>query len=57
MIRNGELLRRNMRREFLTEEERMHIWVTRVSTYKDLKAAYIEGEGQITIISRKQDGK
>src|SRR5688572_14849120 len=58
VIRNGELLRRNMRREFLTEEELMHhLRHLGVEQIKDVKAAYIEGEGQITLISHKQDGK
>lgn len=51
VVRNGELLRRNMRREFLTEEELMSsLRMQGVSALDQVKAAYIEGEGAITVI-------
>lgn len=55
VVRDGQLLRRNMRREFLTEEELMnHLRQEGVGEIKDVKAAYIEGEGKITVISHKR---
>jgi uncharacterized membrane protein YcaP (DUF421 family) len=53
LVRDGNLLRRNMRREFVTEE------VTRlrqegVEKLDEVKAAFVEGEGHITVITRKR---
>lgn len=53
VVRNGQLLRRNMRREFLTEEELTTY--LRKDGFEDLgevKAAYIEGDGKITAVGR-----
>jgi len=55
IIENGELLRRNMRREFLTEKELMsHLRRQGIEKVEDVKSAYIEGKGKITVISRGQ---
>lgn len=55
IVRNGKLLRRNMRREFVTEEELMsHLREEGIDDISLIKAAYIEGEGQITAIRVKQ---
>jgi len=57
VVREGKLLRRNMRREFLTMEELMENLHKRgVESLDEVKAAYIEADGQITVISRKQNG-
>lgn len=54
VVRDGRLLRRNMRREFLTEEELTHQLRRReVEELKDVKAAYVESDGSITVISDK----
>lgn len=58
IVRNGELLRRNMRREFLTEDELVES--LRKQGYEDLsevKAAYVETEGKITVIGRDHDSR
>ena len=53
IIRNGELLRRNMRREFLTEEELMsYLRQQGIDDVKDVKSAHVEGEGKITVVSK-----
>lgn len=58
VVRDGQLLRRNMRREFLTEEELMnHLRQQGVEEIKDVKAAYVEAEGKITVICHKREGK
>lgn len=55
VIRNGELLRRNMRREFLTEEELMsRLRQDGISDVKEVKSAHIEGNGKISVVARKQ---
>lgn len=53
IIRNGKLLRRNMRREYITEEELMdHLRKKGIDRVEDIKSAYIEGDGQISILSK-----
>ncbi|WP_176736363.1 DUF421 domain-containing protein [Oligoflexus tunisiensis] len=55
VIRNGQLIRRNMRREFLTEDELMeHLRLQGIDDLKEVKAAYVEGEGQITVVCHKE---
>jgi len=54
VVRDGELLRRNMRREFLTEEELLsHLRNHGFEDLGEVKAAFIEGEGKITAIGRR----
>ncbi len=54
IVRNGRLLRRNMRREYLTEEELMaQLRRQGIEKVEEVKAAYIEGEGQLTVIPHK----
>ena len=53
VIRDGVLLRRNMRREFLTEEElRDQLRRLGIEDPASVKAAYVEAEGKITAIER-----
>jgi uncharacterized membrane protein YcaP (DUF421 family) len=55
VVRDGKLLRRNMRREFLTEEELMnHLRHQGFSEVKDVKEAYVESEGKITVIGKEK---
>lgn len=55
VVRDGRMLRRNMRREFLTEEELMSALRQHgVASVGEVEAAYVEGEGQLTVIQRKQ---
>lgn len=57
IIKNGELLRRNMRREFLTEEElNDHLRLKGIDDVKEVKAAYIEGDGKISVVKHKRKG-
>ena len=57
IIRDGQLLRRNMRREFLTEEELLsQLRQEGIAELTDVKAAYVEGEGRITVISTTDAG-
>lgn len=51
VVRDGRLLRRNMRREFLTEEELMsHLREQGIDDVRKVKAAYVEGEGKLTAV-------
>lgn len=53
VIRNGQLLRRNMRREFITENELMsYLRQQGIEDAADVKVAYIEPEGKVTAIRK-----
>ena len=55
VIRDGELLRRNTRREFLTEEELIsRLRQEGISDGKEVKSAHVEGNGKISVVSKKQ---
>ena len=56
LVRDGRMLRRNMQRELITDEE-LHSQL-RLQGSDDLtqvKAAYMEGDGRISFIMRKPD--
>ncbi len=54
VVRDGRLLQRNMRREYLTEDELMaQLRRHGIEDVMEVKAAFIEGEGQIAVIPRK----
>ena len=56
VVKDGKMLRRNMRREFLTEDELMeHLRREGIEDLKDIKAAFIEGDGEISFISNKSN--
>lgn len=56
LIENGKLLRRNMRSELVTDEELMALLRSQgIDDPKQVKAAYIEGSGDISVIPL--DGK
>ena len=58
LVVDGKLQRRNMRREFLTEEELINnLHQQGVENLADVKAAYVEGNGKITVICRKDQGR
>jgi uncharacterized membrane protein YcaP (DUF421 family) len=53
LVEDGRLLRNNMRREFVTEEELMaQIREEGCEDCREIKAAYIEADGRISIIKR-----
>ena len=54
VVKDGKLLRRNMRREFLTEEELMeHLRREGIEDIKEVKSAHVEADGQISFIPGK----
>lgn len=54
LIKNGHILRRNMRREMLTEEELLsQVRQQGIENISDVKKAYIEGDGNISVIPYK----
>ena len=57
LIRDGQMLRRNMRKELLTEEELMsHLRQQGIERVSEVKRAYIEGDGRISFIKFESDG-
>lgn len=58
VVRDGRLLQRNMRREFLTEDELMDsLRQHGVDDINDVKAAFVEGEGLITVVKRNKSSE
>ena len=56
LIQNGRFQRRNMRQELITMEELMsHLRQHGIEDVHDVKRAYIEPDGQISIIKIKAD--
>ncbi len=56
LVDNGRMLRRNMREEFITVEELMaQLRENGLEDCRDVKAAYMEADGSISIVRR--DGK
>jgi uncharacterized membrane protein YcaP (DUF421 family) len=52
LIKNGQLLRRNMRQELITRDELLEICRTQgIDDLSQVKAAYMEGSGQISVIT------
>jgi len=55
IVKDGKMLRRNMRREFLTEEELFeHLRKEGVDDIQEVKKACIESDGTISVITRKR---
>jgi uncharacterized membrane protein YcaP (DUF421 family) len=58
LVKDGRLRRRNMRRELITEEElRSHLRQQGLTEFAQVQAAYMEGDGQISIIPREDHVK
>ena len=54
VVRDGRLLRRNMRREYLTEEELMsYLRQQGVDDLSEVKTAFVEGGGGLSVIKRE----
>jgi uncharacterized membrane protein YcaP (DUF421 family) len=55
LVKDGKLLRRNMRREFIMEEELMsQLREHGVEELAEVKLAYLEGDGDISVITNGQ---
>lgn len=54
LIKNGQMLHRNMRIELITEDElRSHVRRAGVKHLEDVSEAYMEGDGSVTVIERQ----
>jgi uncharacterized membrane protein YcaP (DUF421 family) len=55
LVKNGRMLRRNMRSELITEDELlMQLREQGLSDLSKVKEAYIESDGRISVIQKKQ---
>ena len=55
LVRDGRILRRNLAKELVAESELMSkLRVNGVDDVKDVKAAYMEPDGEITVIKKKK---
>jgi uncharacterized membrane protein YcaP (DUF421 family) len=56
LVRDGVMQRRNMRREYITREElEEKLREQGIAKMSDVKMAYLEGDGQISVIKREKD--
>lgn len=56
VIKNGKLLRRNMRMEYLTEEELMdQLRKEGIIDVNEVQAAFVESDGKISVMSKKKN--
>lgn len=54
LIKNGRMLRRNMRQEMITEEELLsQLRQQGIERVSDVKKAYLEGDGRFSIITNE----
>jgi len=57
IVRNGRMLKRNMRQEYLTEEELMgYLRLEGIEDLADVKTAHVESEGKISIVPVSKSG-
>lgn len=55
LIKNGQLLRRNMRKELITDADLMeHLREQGISDISTVKEAYIEDDGRISVIENEE---
>jgi len=53
LVRDGRMLRRNMRKELMTEEELMsQIWLQGVADLSRVREACMEADGRVSVITR-----
>lgn len=54
IVKDGIMLRRNMRREFITEEELMeNLRKEGIDNLADVQCAFVEGDGKISVIRKE----
>ncbi len=54
LVKDGRMLPRNMRRELITKDELMsHLREQGTDNLADVKEAYMEGDGRISVICRE----
>jgi len=57
LIKDGRMLRRNMRQEMITEDELIgHLRENGIERIEEVKKAYLEGDGRISVITAGSKG-
>ena len=57
IIEDGRLLRRNLRREFITDDElQSQLRANDIKEVAEVHSAHVEGEGNITFVKKKEAG-
>jgi uncharacterized membrane protein YcaP (DUF421 family) len=57
LIKDGRLQRRNLRQEMITEDELMeHLRERGIERIEEVKKSYVEGDGQISVITADSNG-
>jgi uncharacterized membrane protein YcaP (DUF421 family) len=57
LIKDGDMIKRNMRKEFITEDElSSELRQQGVEDACDVKAAWLEGNGEISVIRKDKEG-
>lgn len=55
LVRDGQLLKRNMRRQLLTEDELLEqLREHGIASLDEVKAAYLESSGEVSVVKRKR---
>lgn len=58
LVKNGRMLKQNMRRELITEEELMaQLRLQGVEELQNVKLAFMEGDGRFSVIEKKDKDK
>lgn len=58
LISNGKLMRRNMRQEYLTEEELLSLLRKQgIEDVVNVKAAFMEADGQLSVLEKKKSDR
>lgn len=56
LIDNGRILRKNMRKELVTDDElEQMLRIQGIEDIGEIKAAYLESDGELSVIKRKRD--
>ena len=56
LVKDGDMIKRNMRKEFITEDElRSELRQQGIQDARDVKAAWLEGNGEISVIKNDKE--
>ena len=56
LVKDGDMIKRNMRKEFITEDElSSELRQQGIEDARDVKAAWLEGNGEISVIRKDKE--
>ncbi len=57
LVENGRMIRKNLRREFISVEEiQGHLRAQGIESVKEVKVAFLEPDGELSVIKRDSGG-